>query len=310
MRDVRDKMTWEKATSVGGPAVAYSPARGAPVIAWRGNQNSRNLTLAFVVGPPGQLAATQLETHVSRDASWYAPALWYLAGSGLVLAWVGINDALTVNVARIDLPAGSSEVVSLERVFVNSGGLGDGGAGPPALSQFGVSGLDLACLNQAGQLCLASAWSGLSFNTADPVTWEAPRVEGVALGSFRAAWTRADDNRLEFFSIPLTEHSRVLSSQSSLHMPSLAEYRGQGYVAWVGTDGDGHLNVAPVDGAAWDEGRDPIDPNRVDTLSELSMAAPALLNLPADISGTPERLAIFWTGVDGAGLINGAVVYP
>jgi hypothetical protein len=310
VRDVRDKMTWLKATSVAGPAVAYSPARGVPVIAWRGNENSRNITLAYVVGPPGQLAATQLETHISEDATELAPALYYLTDNGLVLAWVGINDARTVNVAAVDLPAGSNRVDSRERVFVNGGGLGAGGAGPPSLSAFDPTPLSLACLNDAGELCLASAQSGLNFDVPDPVAWDAPCVEGVALSFLRAAWTRADDNRLEFIRFPLGPNARVPSAQSSLHRPSLAEYRGQLYVAWVGTEGNGHLNVAPIDSGAWSQGGDPIDANQVDTLTELSMAAPALLRLPADISGTPERLAIFWTGVDGTGLINGAVVYP
>ncbi len=309
MRDVRDKMTWEQATSVAGPAATYSPERGAPVIAWRGNRNSRNLTLAFVVGPAGQLAATQLEMHVSQDASSFAPALRYVAGSGLVLAWVGINEGRTVNVAIVELPAGTGQVVSRQRVFVNNGGLSAGGDAAPSLGPFDPTPLTLACLNPGGEVCLASARSALQFDVAESVAWAPASVEGVALSFLRAAWTRAGDGRLEFMSLPVRDNSRVVSAQSSLFKPSLAEYGGELYVAWVGTDGDRHLNVAPVDLSAWDAGRDPIDPERVETLTELSLAAPALVTLPV-AAFAPERLAIFWTGVDGAGLINGAVVRP
>jgi len=309
VRDVSDKMTWQGATSVAGPAVTFSPARGLPVLAWRGNQNSRDLTLAYIVGPPGQLAATQLETHDSKDASEHGPALYYLRDQGLVLAWVGINDAHTVNAAIVDLPAGSNAVVSIQRVFVNAGCLGSGGTGPLTLAPFDPAPLTLACLNDAGEVCVASAIHGIQFGAPGPFLNIRP-LEGVALSLGNAAWTRTADNLLEFARVPRQPNGQVVSAQSSIHRPALAEYRGQLYVAWVGTDGDAHLNVAPLDQRAWDEGRDPIDSNRVDTLTELSLAAPALLTLPADSSGAPERLAIFWTGVDGTGLINGAVVYP
>jgi len=304
MGDVRDKMTWPAdATSVAGPAVAFSPARGAPVIAWRGNANSRNITLAVVLGQSGALAGSRLETHVSAEASQFAPALHFLGSQGLVMAWVGINEARTVNVATVDLPAGSAAVNVSNRVFVNSGGLGGGGAGPPSLSPFDPLPISLACLNDGGQLCVASARSGLNFDAADAVDFGGQ--EGAALSFLSAAWTRFDDNQLEFISLPLTPTSRARSAQSSLHKPSLAEFRGRLHVAWVGTEGNGQLNVAPIDRAAWDAGGDPVDAGQVNTLNEFSIAAPALLNLP-----DPERLAIFWTGTDGEGLLNGAIVLP
>jgi hypothetical protein len=308
MRDVQDKTHWPEATSVAGPSVTYSPARGAPVIAWRGDHDSRNITVAYVTGPPGQLAATRLEADVAGDASPFAPAVHYLRNYGLVLAWVGVDEARTVNVAGVDLPAGSRSVDTRDRAFVNGGGLGGGGAGPPALAAFDPLPMTVACPNDAGQLCMASGHSPLSFGTPDAVDWAGGRLEGVALSPFSAAWTRAEDNRLEFMGFPRTPSSRAVSAQSSIHMPSLAEYRGHLHVAWAGTDGSGHLNVAPVDTRALEQGRDPIHSSRVDILTESTMAAPALLSIPADGS-FPERLAIFWTGVDDTGRINGATVY-
>lgn len=135
-------------------------------------------------------------------------------------------------------------------------------------------------------------------------------MEGVAQSFLRAAWTRADDNRLEFISFPLTPNSRVLSAQSSLHKPSLAEFRGQLHIAWGGTDGDAHLNVAPLDAGAWNEGRDPIDPNRVETLTELSMAAPHCSTRQRTSLGVQSgslSSGRVWTA---KGLICGAVVFP
>jgi hypothetical protein len=304
-------MKWNSATSVAGPAVAYSPERQAPVIAWRGNRNSRNLTLAYVLTDPwGHLAGTQLETHVGSDASAYAPAVQDLPGYGLALAWVGVNGARTLNVAGVDLPSGSRALKTRDRRFVTGGGLESGGAGPTSLDSFDVRGISVACPNDSGQVSLATATTGLNFGSPDPRDW-GPAAEGAALGVSRAAWTRTSDDRLELQQYPLTPTARAASAQSSVHRPSLAEYRGRLYIAWVGTDGDNHLNVAPIDHQAWQAGGDPIDPDRVDTLTELSLAAPALLTLPAtDLSSDPDRLAIFWTGVDGAGTINGAVVYP
>jgi hypothetical protein len=257
----------------------------------------------FLIGQSGALAGSRLETRVSKESSAFGPALLFLVDQGLVMAWVGINEARTVNVATLDLPAGSTAVNVRNRVFVNGGGLGGGGAGPPALSPFDPLPMSLACLNDSGELCLASARSGLNFQSPDPVSWAAPLQEGAALSFLHAAWTRSDDNQLEFVRVPFGPTSFARSAQTCVHKPSLAEFRGELHVAWVGTDGNGQLNVAPIDHAAWDAGGDPIDASQVNTLNEFSIAAPALMSLP-----NPERLAIFWTGTDGAGALNGGVV--
>jgi hypothetical protein len=308
VRNVSDKERWATATSIAGPSVTYSPARQAPVLAWRGDQNSRNLTIAYIVGTPGQLVGRQLETHVSRDASEHAPAIHYRREGDLVLAWVGINPAQTVNAAIIDLPSGTRDVVSRQRVFVNDGPLGSGGSGPVSLAPFGPLGITLACLNESGTSCFSTANQGIAFDAprSDP---DIDAIEGIALEVGMAAWTRRSDNRLLFQPSPIRPGSPFVSAQSSLHRPALASFGGHLYVAWVGTDGDGHLNVARVQTGAFDTGGDPIDPGAVDTLTELSLAAPVLVSLPPE-AFSPERLAIFWTGVDGSGTINGAVVYP
>lgn len=309
MRDVDDKMSWPGATSVAGPAATFSPTLG-PVIAWRGDRHSQNLTLAYLTGTSGHFKGSRLEAHVSADASKWAPALYHLQGHGLVLAWVGINAARTLNVALVDLPIGTNAVVSRKRVFVNSGSLGGGGAGPPSLSPFDPLPLSVACMNDRGELCIASARHGIDFGSAGTESWAQTSQEGAALSFLYAAWRSPDDDRLHFATFPKSPLTPpTISAQSTLHRPSLAEYDNRLFVAWVGTDGDAHLNVAPVDGNAWAAGGDPIDANRVETLTELSLAAPALLSLPAN-AASPERLAIFWTGVDGAGTINGALVLP
>jgi hypothetical protein len=98
------------------------------------------------------------------------------------------------------------------------------------------------------------------------------------------------------------------SIQTSLFEPSLAMYNGEIYVAWTGTDNIGSLSVGHIDVSRVETGGDPVD--TVNVLNETSIAAPALLEMPASQFNPEDRLAIFWTGSDGAHYINGAVVYP
>jgi hypothetical protein len=319
MRDVVDKKTWWEATSVAGPAAVQMPG-GRPVLGWRGDHNSRNLSLAVIDGPPGSFPSSYLAKYGMADSSDYAPALCYY--KGLRLAWVGTNGAHTLNLATVDLPFGGNRVDFTQRAFVNEGDLGAGGQGAPSLAltqaEFGEW-LSITCLNGSGQLCSAITQNGANFDSGNEVYWRPHCIEGargITSPSDSSvsyyAWTDANTNLLGFVRVDgISMHTPVVSAQSSLHAPSLALHNGTVYIAWVGTDGRAHLNVAAIDTNAIDQGRDPID--QVDTLNELSSAAPALRTLPpTEVSPEdflPERLAIFWSGVDGAGAINAAIVY-
>ena len=317
-RNVLDKKSWPEATSVSGPAAMQMPG-GRPVLAWRGNQNSRNLTLAVIDGPPGSLGNSSLARYDCPDSSDHAPALCY--HEGLRLAWAGTNGAHTLNLATVDLPFGGNQVRFHQRAFVNVGDLGSGASGAPSLSMQANGMLGVLCENATGQLCSAITSDGSSFDSGNQVFWRPTCVEGAVEIQSPAdptvtyvAWTDAGSGGLRFVRVDgINEHTGVPSAQLSLHAPSLAVHNGTIYVAWVGTDSAAHLNVAPVDIQAIDAGDDPIDAAQVDTLNELSLAAPALLTLPPTEvdpeNFLPERLAIFWTGVDGAGTISGAIVY-
>jgi hypothetical protein len=332
VRNVSDKNSWAQATSVAGPAVAAARyglpgTRGEITMAWRGNQNSANLSLAYVVGVPGSIAKSPLEIHVSADRSEFAPALAYdYQGQGFALAWVGVNDARSVNAALVDLPHGSGEVQVRDRAFVEGPVVAPGGDGPPTLALDNY--FELVGLSRRGDLYVATAAQPPTFGNARPLMpgpgiWRPVHgplyLEGAALGRvgpqepLYAAWTRSDQ-RLEFLAdavdpTPPGPRVTATSAQTSQHRPALAAYGGQLYVAWTGTDAYAHLNVAPVDRDAVNQGADPIDPQLVVTLTELSLGSPALVNLESYYA-VPERLAIFWTGTDGAGTINGAIVYP
>ncbi|MFD9486325.1 hypothetical protein [Streptomyces sp. NPDC059991] len=89
---------------------------------------------------------------------------------------------------------------------------------------------------------------------------------------------------------------------------AFASSRGSVCIAWTGTDGAGHLNVVPVSPAAVRAGADPI--GAVYTRPETRIAAPALVP-QMDWKHGRHRLAVFWTGTDGSGALNGCeVVLP
>lgn len=303
------KQTWESAQSAAGPAAVALPSaqsgHGGLLLAWRGNTNSRNLSVGLTEGPYDAFLQSTLHTTVLSDSSDKAPAL-LLYQNRLWLAWQGTNAAHTVNTAVVDLGADGSISLS-HRAFVNGGSLGNGSTAAPLLvgSPY-ISWIGLHTRDAAGAAVeAANSPVGTGWQDAQALRFAGNgngAVADVAFGtdSFLHAWTQ-NDGRLAFnvsgLEIPF------ISAETSPFAPSLALFGGAPYVAWTGSDPDHHLNVARVDVTA-----NTVDPIRdKNVVSELSLAAPVLVNVPRGYGN--ERLAIIWTGVDGAGELNGAVVY-
>jgi hypothetical protein len=308
MSSVSNKVTWWDATSAAGPAVAE--LAGNLIIAWRGNQNSRNLTIANVAGSSGGLAGTSLRSTVLADSSDYAPSLGRVLTirDTAQLAWAGINGSHSLNVADLGVDTGAwqltGQIVGRALVADNSVSATSGpvwtGAGTGGLNQLGV--LDQhsrsVLIEETGDLVFgAPSTSEFLFGSRGPA--QARNVDG---GETLWAWT-ASDGALTFALVrqgsPLPA-AVAGSAQSSGFGPSSIEPAYPGgplCVAWTGIDGAGELNVAPVNPDAIRNGTDPI--GAVYTLPETSIAAPTLLYRPL-----LHALAIFWTGTDGAGTLN------
>jgi hypothetical protein len=117
-------------------------------------------------------------------------------------------------------------------------------------------------------------------------------------GDFIHAWTAAS-GRITVARPAPGQPLIYTSAQTSQFAPALGTLAGDIYLAW--TQPDGHLAIGSLDPTG--KLADPIE--QVTQITELSLAGPALINRP----GQTERLAILWTGVDGTGALNAAVVY-
>jgi hypothetical protein len=300
--EVFDKMTWWQATSVAAPAATVLPGDRV-LIAWRGNQNSRNLTVAVVVPPAGEpelLSNSSVTETVLSDSSDYAPALAFY-DSQAWLAWTGTNGACTVNVANL-LIDGQNGVTVGARAFVNDGVLDQGAASGPTLSpNLYIDELSLHAVTMAGDMAdSGSSPAGAPWSTnAYPFAQRAKGPMSVipdGRDDFIYAWTDAGGQlvvTLNAASTPLTYRS----AQMSNFAPALAVFNNDFYIAWTGTDG--HLNVGQVVPGT---NIDPIVDVR--TFDEQSLAGPILIVR----SGQTQRLTALWTGVDGTGAINAGVV--
>ncbi len=308
MSSVSNKVTWWDATSTAGPAVAE--LAGNLIIAWRGNQNSRNLTVANVTGSAGGLAGTALRSTVLADSSDHAPALSRTLTTGYTaqLAWAGINGAHSLNVADLGVDTSAWQLTGhiVGRALVAGGSVSATsgpvwtGAGHSDVNQLGV--LDQnsrsVLIEETGDLVFgAPGTSEFIFDARGPA-----QARNTDDAETLWAWT-ASDGALTFalvkqgFPLPAAV---VKSAQSSGFGPSSIEQAYPGgplCIAWTGIDGAGELNVAPVNPDAIRNGTDPI--GAVYTLPETSIAAPTLLYRPL-----LDALAIFWAGTDGAGTLN------
>ncbi|WP_041540189.1 hypothetical protein [Catenulispora acidiphila] len=308
MSSVSNKVTWWDATSTAGPAV--SELAGNLIVAWRGNQNSRNLTVANVIGSSGGLSGTTLRSTVLADASDHAPSLSRIltVRYTVQLAWAGINGAHSLNAADLGVNTSSWQLtgqivgralVAGDSVSATSGPVWTGG-GAGDVNRLGV-------LDQSSRSVLIEETGDLVFgapSTSDFIVDARGPAQALATdnGETLWAWT-ASDGALTFalvrpgFPLPTAV---VRSAQASGFGPSSIEPAYPGgplCVAWTGIDGTGALNVAALNVDAIRNGTDPI--SAVYTLPETSSAAPALLHRPF-----LRTLAIFWTGTDGAGTLN------
>ncbi|MGC0417333.1 hypothetical protein [Embleya sp. AB8] len=312
---VRDKMTWWDATSTAGPALLHY--NYVPILAWRGDRNSRNLTVANVIAPPRQLAGSSLQKWVLADASEQAPALMPSLVSSTVahLAWTGINGGRSLNVANLELDAGANRFTGrvLGHVLV---------AGNQVSSRTGPSWAQsdphqINTVDQYGNVVYASETGDLTFGPLGTLNFIQPYGTRGPVRRFGNLWywTAADGALCFAFTgspNPTNESPRVArSAQSSLFEPShiaYAEHAGNALpcIAWTGIDGAGYLNIAPIDYGAVQAGNDPI--GTVYTLPETSIGAPAMGNEPPYGSNYTARTVIFWTGADGTGALNACEV--
>ena len=276
-----------------------------------------------MIGPPGQLAGTTLQTTVLADASAFAPAfLPGLSGSGSSqLAWTGINGGHSLNVADLGVASNTGTFTGQITGRTLVAGNTVSGTSGPALERSGGSGPlnQVNVVDQNGNVIVASESSELGFDppfTLGFIAGTRGPVHGIAdadgAGSTLWVWTAADGALSFALSNPAISGVTVArSAQASGFAPSVTNFNAAGnpvtfYVAWTGIDGTGLLNVAPFDLAAVRAGTDPV--SAVNTLSETSIAAPALVNLSVRSTLPHRRLRIFWTGTDGTGALNGAVV--
>ncbi|WP_172385917.1 hypothetical protein [Streptomyces sp. MNP-20] len=308
---VRDKMTWWDATSTAAPTV-YQP-NNVPLLAWRGNRNSRNITLANVIGPRLQFAGSSLQKTILGAASDYAPVfLPQLSPRRTArLAWTGLEQRRLVHVGDFALTDDLRLTGEMtEQTPMGSGQL-NATSGPDLswLQRHRVNVLD-----ENGRVAFAQA-RDMTFDEALPLPFlGSPRgpVRNRGLNEPGAlwAWTAADGAlcfALTRSPVPTTESPTVArSAQSSICEPSrLLPYGSSLYIAWTGIDGAGRLNIAPVDVEAVRAGNDPI--GTVYTLPENSLAAPAV-EVQIDVDSGRSRLVAFWTGTDGTGALNACEV--
>lgn len=310
MQDVFDKVTWS-ATSVASPAATVL-ADDRVVVAWRGNENSEELSVAVVhaqLAP--DFADSTLRTTVLSDSSVYSPALAVTGDGRVWMAWTGTNGAQTVNVATLTVAATeifghdiADSVTVNGRSFVNGGALEGGGASGPTFSVDPYSAqLSLHVRAGDGQATDSSSNPAGAGWATDVIPAARDAIGPVCAvpwaDGFLHAWTAADGRVT--IGLPNGEGDTVAypSVQTSAYPPAAAMFAGQPYVAWTRTDG--YLSIGRIDFTGG--GDDGIV--EVRQLSEISLAGPALVDRPGQI----ERLGILWTGVDGTGALNAAVVY-
>ena len=104
---------------------------------------------------------------------------------------------------------------------------------------------------------------------------------------------RGNDSRLYFVADGMDPASpaRPIGTETTSAGPRLAAMSGRLYVAWVGTDGEGQLNImSSSDGLNWE--------NKWTFPEETSRYAPAVLGTQS------ERLYVAWTGRDGGQSLN------
>ncbi len=311
---VSDKVTWWDATSVAGPAAIHASAYST-VVAWRGDRNSRNLTVANVRRTSsGKYAGSTLQKWILSDSSENAPTI---AGgtayrSALRLAWSGTNGGHSLNAAILGLEPGNwtftGQIIGRKLV---AGNLVSCTTGPAWGTSIGQN-HQLVVANQYNDVIVTEETSELTFTAPATLGFLTnPRGAVHSLydgdtGSTVWAWT-ASDGSITFATINVYGHATVArSAQKSNYAPSKMAFAGAGrdrYIAW--TTPAGRIALAWVDIAAIVRGADPI--GAVATLPEQSLATPELLTHAA-ASGSGPAFDLFWTGVDGTGALNAAVV--
>ncbi|MEU4251938.1 hypothetical protein AB0F15_31420 [Amycolatopsis sp. NPDC026612] len=317
---VNDKVTWWDATSVAGPAAVYCglvPSANAytTAIAWRGNQNSSNLTVANVMGPVGRFTGSVLQKTILNDYSGNAPAFAPKPGPyGLRMTWSGTNGGRSINFACLSVystgtPRFAGEITRRELV---AGNLISCTTGPT----WGYSALNhnqIIVTDQYGQVVAAEQQTDeLTFTV--PITQRFltnPRgaVHSWYDGSLGTYWVwTASDGTITFASVDANGAIAVVrSAQSSQFAPSDVAYSyasNQLFLAWTTTSG--RIALAPLFPDAVKRGADPI--GAVNLLAEQSLAAPALLARYSPSGTTKPAFDLFWTGIDGTGALNAAVI--
>lgn len=297
-------------TSIAGPAAVALPGRGGGpdriLLAWRGNANSRNLTLGLLEGPGDVFVDSPFRTTVLSDTSDLAPSLLFYEDT-IWLAWQGTNSGRTLNAAVVSFDDGSEAFPThragidwiptvAQRQVIDKGTFGGGSiSGPLLYGSTVANSLSVTATDENGEAGEAtSSPAGTPWGPAHQLA-DVGRSQGPVAGvgspggrSFVNAWTNSD-NRIGLTLGDQGQRTSLVSSETTPFNPSLAWIGGNTTIAWTGTNLNHNLNLGAIDVSG---GRaDPIWSKEL--LDEKSSAAPTLFVLRP--KGSDSQLCIAWT---------------
>jgi hypothetical protein len=243
---------------VSGRALPY----GTIALAWTGTDPSHTLNLEFISTP--SFTVTEKITYWG-EASFTAPALASINGdvnSDIYLAWAGINRAHTLNVMHHATVPRTDQKQTL-------------------WGWSSISRPNISTDQSSSSTGLILAWTGTNnriyfANSTDKVHWTMPSTSPL---SYQSAWA---PSLIAFYATAIPTHwlawtgsgttsTRLLNVQYTQHYPSWGDagstatlqetaissaelanssVSGRVLLAWTGTDGAHHLNVAVINIAA------------------------------------------------------------
>ena len=290
-------------TSVARPGIASlgTDQSAGAIIAWRGNQNSENLSIA-----PIELNLSEEPKSVVKDGSASAPSVAYFNNSWRV-AWTGTNPGHSLNVARAEFDFNAHRFSIADKVVLgDSSDVGCVIAAGDALylawsGRDGGHTINVARSTDGKTFPIKKIWSGHSSTLAPSIAFNEGRLF--------VAYTRADGHlimcEVDNPTNPEPTFVKDLGETSGLE-PAIAGFGHHVAVAWTGLDGGRHLNVGEYDPS-------PAPSFFKDTYEDSSIAGPSLAKRritqdPHSNVPDQDQLLIGWTGTDGAGHLSVALV--
>jgi hypothetical protein len=239
---------------VSGRALPY----GTIVLAWTGTDASHTLNLEFISTP--SFTVTEKITY-RGETSFTAPALASINGdinSDVYLAWAGTDTAHTLNIMHHATTSRTDQKQTL---------WGWSSISRPSMStdeSISIAGLILAWTAPNNHINVA--------NSTDRVHWTMPGTSPLSYQSawapsliaFHAtdmpthwlAWTGSGTTSTRLLNVQYTQHNPSWSDagstatlpETATSSPQLAKssLSGRVLLAWTGTDGSHHLNIAVI----------------------------------------------------------------